>query len=279
MHPDRLRVSAGPGALAVARYGHAERTVLLLHGFPLASSCWRDVAPVLVNAGWMVACPDLLGHGESDRPLDASLAPGAQAHWVLAAMDALGVQRAALVGHDLGGLVASMIAAHAPTRVSHLALVSPLVGHALPPSDVRVMQRETGRLALRLAGHLLGAAELIEPLLRARSHGPVSRRDLAAAVAPFVGREGVRQLLTLARALEPGPEAEFDPQRIEAPVLVFAGEHEPLIDTGAAGGERSALTDAELERVPGAGALAPIEAPLWLGTALAAFLSRNATPP
>ncbi|MBI3791888.1 MAG: alpha/beta hydrolase, partial [Gemmatimonadetes bacterium] len=127
MLPDRLRSSAGPGALAIARYGHADRVVVCLHGFPLSSFSWRHVAPVLARAGWTVVCPDLLGAGESDRPLDASLTPTAQARWVREALAALGVTRAVLVGHDAGALVACHLAIGAPELVHALALVSPVV--------------------------------------------------------------------------------------------------------------------------------------------------------
>lgn len=275
MHPDRLRVRVGPGALAVTRFGHADRAVVLVHGFPLASFCWREVAPMLARAGWMAICPDLLGHGESDRPLDAALDPVAQARWVRAAIGALGLSRVALVGHEMGALTAAALAASAPTLVTHLALVSPLVPGAMPPADVGAMQRLTGRIAVRLARDVAAAAELVDGLVRARVHAPdaLDARVVARATAPFVGREGVRQLLGLARTLGPMPENVVDWAAVRAPTLLLLGEHEP--DAAAVTAARFAgqWCETSPERVPGAGSLCPEEAPAELADRLLTFLT------
>ena len=279
MQPDRLRVSVGPGALAVTRYGHAERAALLLHGFPLSSFSWRGVAPALVRAGWMVICPDLLGHGESDRPLDASIGAVSQAGWMRELLGGLGIARVAVAGHDFGALVACAFAAESPSLVSHLALVSPLVPEAMPPADVGTLQRDTGRIAVRLAGELAGAAELLDPLLRGRTLVPdaLDARVVARATAPFVGREGVRQLLALARSLEPGPETDVALDEVRVPTLVLRGEGEGPDDTGPMARFIRAIRGARAERVPGASALSPEEAPAALSTALVTFLSNNVT--
>ena len=279
MEPDRLRVSVGPGELAVTRYGHADRAVLLLHGFPLSSFTWRWVGPVLARAGWMAVCPDLLGHGESDRPLDAGIGPVAQARWMRELLGALGLARAAVVGHDVGALVGCALAAESPALVTHLALISPLVPEAMPPADVGVMQRETGRLAVRLAGELVGAAELLDPLLRGRALVPAAldARIVARATAPFVGREGVRQLLALARSLEPGAETELAPEGVRAPTLVLRGEGEDGGDTGPVSRFVRRIAGARVERIEGALALGPEEAPAAVAAALVTFLSSNVT--
>ncbi len=279
MQPDRLRVNVGPGEVAVTRYGHGERAVLLLHGFPLSSFAWRAVAPVIARAGWMVVCPDLLGHGESDRPIDAGLGPVSQARWMRELLGALELPRVAVVGHDLGALVGCALAATAPGVVTQLALVSPLVPEAMPPDDVGLMQRETGRLAMRLAGELVGAAELLDPLLRGRTLTPelLDARVVARATAPFVGREGVRQLLALARALEPGAETEVALEAIRVPTLVLRGEGEGADESGPVSRFVRAIAGARIERLPGASGLAPEEAPVALAATLVTFLSSYVT--
>lgn len=278
MHPDRLRVSVGPGSLAVTRYGHADRAVLLLHGFPLSSFSWRLVAPRLAHAGWMAIVPDLLGHGESDRPLDAPIDPASQAGWVREAMGALGLARVAVVGHDLGGLVATLLAERSPDAVAHLVLVSPLAGTALPPGDVRDLQRDSGRIALRLAHEQVGAAELIDALLRGRTQAgaALDPRVVAGVTAPFVGREGVRQLLALARSLEPGAAWRGEGIGVRSPTLMLHGEHEDNHGTQAAL-EQARAMGARTARVPGALALAPEEAPEALGGLILEFLSSSDT--
>lgn len=279
MQPDRLRINVGPGSLAVTRYGHADRAVLLLHGFPLSSFTWRQVAPALARTGWMSLCPDLLGHGESDRPLDAELGAVAQAGWMRELLGGLGVGRVAVVGHDLGALVGCALAAIAPELVSHLALVSPLVPESLPPEDVSLMQRETGRIAVRLASELVGAAELLDPLLRGRalSPGALDARVVARATAPFVGREGVRQLLALARSLDAGPASRVTLEELRVPTLVLRGEGEGPDDSAPISRFIRAIPGARVERLAGASLLAPEEVPIDLARRLVAFLSSNTT--
>jgi pimeloyl-ACP methyl ester carboxylesterase len=108
--------------------------VLLLHGFPDSSRLWRKQVPVLVEAGFRVVAPDLRGFGESDRPSrvrDYTM-PKILAD-LRAVLDALGVDRASVVGHDWGAVAAWALAGWHPERVERLAPVS--VGH--PKSFLR----------------------------------------------------------------------------------------------------------------------------------------------
>jgi pimeloyl-ACP methyl ester carboxylesterase len=102
--------------------------VVLLHGFPDSSQLWRKQVPALVDAGLRVVAPDLRGFGESGRPeeveeyrITRSVAD------VVAILDARGIDRAHVVGHDFGASVAWAIAGLAPDRVERLTAMS--VGH------------------------------------------------------------------------------------------------------------------------------------------------------
>src|SRR3954467_10751685 len=80
--------------------------VLRLHGFPDSSALWRHQIPALVAAGHRVIAPDLRGFGASDRPEGvASAAVHELVGDAVGILDALGVERAAVVGHDWGGAV------------------------------------------------------------------------------------------------------------------------------------------------------------------------------
>lgn len=95
-------------------------TVVLIHGFASSLYTWKDVLPALAARHDVVAL-DLPGFGGSDikHPLAGASYPAV----VLAVMDRLGIERAALVGNSLGGSVAVAIAAEQPQRVSALALI------------------------------------------------------------------------------------------------------------------------------------------------------------
>ncbi len=96
--------------------------VVLIHGFASALETWAAVVPALRAAHRVIAL-DLKGFGWSDRP-EGDYSPDAEARLVLALMDRLGVERAALVAHSWGSSVALALALRAPARVSRLALYS-----------------------------------------------------------------------------------------------------------------------------------------------------------
>ena len=102
--------------------GDGPETLLLIHGLTGSSTTWREVMPTLADRFTVVA-PDLLGHGESAKPRgDYSL--GAFASGVRDLLVALGIERATVVGHSLGGGVAMQLAYQFPERCERLVLVN-----------------------------------------------------------------------------------------------------------------------------------------------------------
>jgi pimeloyl-ACP methyl ester carboxylesterase len=98
-------------------------TVVFVHGTPAYSVIWRDVLPVVESAGYRVIAHDLLGYGASERPVARDTAVPAQADLLLQLLDHLGIGRVALVGHDIGGAVAQLVAVDRPERVARLVLI------------------------------------------------------------------------------------------------------------------------------------------------------------
>ena len=115
--------------------------VLLLHGFPDSGRLWDRQTSALAEAGYRVIVPDQRGYGRSDKPLDIdSYNLLFLAADVGAVLDALGVGKAHIVGHDWGAAVAWVVASVAPDRVGHLAVLS--VGHPLSFGAAGFEQRE-----------------------------------------------------------------------------------------------------------------------------------------
>lgn len=115
--------------------------VLMLHGFPNSSMDWRYQIPELVKAGYRVIAPDLLGLGESDKPLaPENYTTAKDAERALALLSSLGVQRARIVGHDRGGGASWYVAAHHPDRVEQLIALT--VGHSNAARNPTIEQME-----------------------------------------------------------------------------------------------------------------------------------------
>ncbi|MFN3644264.1 MAG: alpha/beta fold hydrolase [Gemmobacter sp.] len=121
----RRRIDTGDVVLSVQEAGEGP-PLILLHGFPQNGMCWARVAPALA-AGRRVIVPDLRGYGLSDAP------PDDEAHTVyskrrmaldvVGLMDALGIERADVLGHDRGARVTYRLALDHPGRVGRIGIV------------------------------------------------------------------------------------------------------------------------------------------------------------
>ncbi len=127
-----MTISIGDVALHVRDTGTGS-PVVLMHGWPDTNELWAQQSRTLVAAGYRTIVPDLRGFGASSKPTDvAAYAAPAQVGDIVGLLDALGVDRAHLVGHDWGAAIAWMTAAFAPERVRSVTALS--VGH---PSSFR----------------------------------------------------------------------------------------------------------------------------------------------
>src|SRR5215207_2087074 len=100
--------------------------VLALHGWPQHWWVWRDVMRALERE-FRVIAPDMRGFGWSGWPADGDFRKQRVADDALALLDALGLERVRLAGHDWGGWAAILAALTAPERFSSLTLMG--IGH------------------------------------------------------------------------------------------------------------------------------------------------------
>ena len=259
------------------RYGHGGHAVLLIHGFATSSFLWRAVGPALSLAGHTAFAADLLGYGESDRPLEADYSIAAQAHYLDRALAGLRVPRATVVGLGVGGGVALRMAVRHAGRVEGLALVNSVAFDECPGRDVRSVQLGTARFAIRVSHGVLGAAPLLRRVLEGSVANPAAMpaRLVARYLAPYVGLEGVTHLLELARALRAEDVEELDLSALRVPALIVWGEEEQWLDSGLPERLQGAIRDSTLVRIPGVGRLVPEEAPAALAQLLVELLEHE----
>jgi pimeloyl-ACP methyl ester carboxylesterase len=117
MAPEHLTIRARGAAFHAVRMGTG-RPLLLLHGWPEFWLTWEPVMTRLADR-FQVIAPDLRGFGDSDKPA-GPFGPEDHAADMLALLDALGIERAGIVGHDVGGGVMQPLARRAADRLAGL---------------------------------------------------------------------------------------------------------------------------------------------------------------
>lgn len=144
--PKRLSVSADGVTLSVQVVG-AGPDVLLIHGFPDDAAVWRRQVPALVAAGYRVIVPDMRGCGDSEAPVDeASYRLPLLVDDCIRILDALGVQKVRLVGHDWGAVIGWRFCMDHPDRVDRYAALS--VGHPAAYATAPLEQKLKGHYIL-----------------------------------------------------------------------------------------------------------------------------------
>ena len=204
--------------LAYVELGNPRGTpVLMLHGFTDSSRIWTILAPFLTDHRLLI--PDQRGHGASDAPL-CCYAVSTLADDARLFLDAMKVDRAAVVGHSMGSMVAQALAAEHPGRVSRIALVG---STALPPVR-RGDWLWNQVMALRTP--IAANAEFLRLWSPAASPTPVDAEFVrfadpeTAAVQPHVWRTIMRELVDVPVARHAGD--------VLAPVLILSGGRDEL---------------------------------------------------
>ncbi len=193
-----MRVDINGAAAFAATGGMAfaadKPTLVLIHGASLDHSVWALQSRWLAHHGRNVLAVDLPGHGKSGGAPLPSI--GAMAGWIVTLLDAVGVTRAALIGHSMGSLVALEAAHRHPSRVRALGLIGTTAAMPVHPdllsesaanhhSAIEMLSRWGHGYAAALGGckapgmWMTGAAERVLE----RAAPGVLHADLAACAA------------------------------------------------------------------------------------------------
>ena len=264
---ERKRTVALPNGirLAYVELGNPEGTpLLLLHGYTDSSRVWTILAPYLEDH--RVLIPDQRGHGASSAPT-CCYAMSDLAEDARLFLDALGVERAAVVGHSMGSMVAQVLAAEHPGRVTRIALIGSTALVPVRRSDW--MWREIMALREPIAGN----AEFLRAWGPASSPTPVDPALIPhyepeiAATPPHVWRSVLRELVDL-------PVARHAAD-VRAPVLILSGGRDELFPAEHHAALVAAYPGAEAHVFPDLGHNLILERPEEVAPHLAAFLRRT----
>lgn len=269
------RLSIGGHQIAYAHLGNGPK-IALIHGIPTSRHLWRKIIPALVSAGREVIALDLLGYGESDKPLVADLGIQGQSDIVVQALLALGWARGTLVGHDIGGGIVQLIAVDHPEIIERLILVDSIVYDSFPEPGIARLKDPVWDGILEAPDFDLKKG-LAKGFARGMVHPDKITSELIEAYErPFRGVEGRRAYLRVARGLRTEDlSSRMDAvERLEAPTLVIWGDND--VFQPKALGERLARTVAngQFEVIEQAGHFLPEDAP----EALAELITKFTTP-
>jgi pimeloyl-ACP methyl ester carboxylesterase len=234
---------------------------LFVHGWGVSSYTYhRNLRPV-ADAGVPAWAFDLKGHGYSDKPLDPSAYTlDALAGHVVEVLDALGLARAVLVGHSMGGGIAVRVATSAPERVAGLVLLAPvgfgsvnlarLAEWLLPKPLDTVLPYLAWRTATRVALALAYG-----------SGARPSPRDVDEYWAPTADPAFVRVIREVTRAVDWRPGRPEELARVRCPAVVMFGTADRIVRGDSAETYVRCLREARLELIRGAGHVLPEEVP------------------
>src|SRR4051812_26465269 len=253
----RFRTSSGT-ELAYVDQGEGNAVAVLLHGFPTSSLLWREVGPQLAGS-FRVIAPDLMGYGASDQPDGVSFHPNAQAGYVRELVESLEPrpERLALVGHDIGGLVAQFFALEG--RADVLGLLDTDAFDLWPIEGLRMLQdAEPAQEEPGFIGDVIDLifdlgttrSEAMPPDLTAAFREPFTRDDRAAAA-----------FFRAVRAIDGVGLAERDDDlgALDVPSLLVWGEDDPYVGIEIADRLVETLARPALVTLPGCGHFTPLE--------------------
>ncbi|MCC6146217.1 MAG: alpha/beta hydrolase [Anaerolineaceae bacterium] len=172
--------------------------MVLLHGFPLDHTIWYPVVDILAAAGIQVILPDLRGHGLSPSP-EGVYTMNLMAEDILNLLEDLGIEKAVLVGHSMGGYVSLAFSCLYPNRLSGLALVSTQASADTPEkrqSRLNMVQEVKrygvkalcGTMPLKLTNNEVIQQKIIEIICRTTPQGIIGALKGMAYRPDFAGR-------------------------------------------------------------------------------------------
>ncbi len=224
--------SAGPCCAAATAYAYTGGktfdatlpTVVFVHGALHDHSVWTLPARWFANHGHGVLALDLPGHGRSAGPALASVE--SMADWVLAVLDAVGVDQASIVGHSMGSLVALEAASRAPKRARHLVMIGTAYPMVVSPALLEAAENDPqGAIEnVNIWSHSTNAAKPSHPAPGSWLHGAniaLMRRMQAAHPASNLFLTDFRAC----NAYRGGIEAAA---RVECPATIVVGRRDQM---------------------------------------------------
>lgn len=265
----KVPVQIGEETLMTYQGGPAQAPViLLLHGLSADKSIWLRFARHF-NRDYRLLIPDLGGHGENAYAAHQDYRVPAQAQRLLRLLDACGIQRVQVIGNSMGGYIAAWLAAHAPQRISGLALFDPAGVEAPETSDLQhLLEQGKNPFLVRSRAdfqHFYSLTMAAPPW--------VPEAVLAAIAERYQARRG--PLARIFAELQASPPMEPELAKIQAPTLLLWGREDRLLHPSSAQVWAKGLPQAQVQLWEGIGHMPMVERPVRSARLYQQFLERQ----
>lgn len=229
--------------------------LVLIHGYPLDHHIWQDIAPLL-DTHFDLILPDLRGFGQSTT-IESPYTIDDMAADLAGLLDALGLQKACITGHSMGGYVALAFARQYPQRVLGLALVG-----SQAPDDIP--ERREGRYATARQVTEQGVGIVAESMSLKLS----ADNRIQAFCAALILQQSKLAVTGALKAMATRPDSSPALAGFQFPVVLIHGKADALIPVERAQEIHSALPHAKLVELPTAGHMPMMEFPAETASAL-----------
>ena len=268
------RLRSGLRVRVVERGEPASPPVLLIHGWGCTVYVYRYNMPALAEAGYRAIAVDLKGHGLSDKPLDgAEYTIESMVEHIHDILDALGLDRPALVGHSMGGSLIYHFASRYPDRVRCLGLLSPVGLKGVPlmwlyqlltPRLLSpLMRRVRPRLAVKLALHRVYGRR-----------GHFTERDVEEFLAPTQFPEYSTTMRELLHNYDWNAAEHRRLAKVDVPAAGIWGSLDHMMPDDGMGVYFPLLPQLVLRAIPDAGHIIPEETPAEVNAGVIELLRR-----
>jgi len=229
--------------------------VILIHGYPLDHTIWKPVVNQLKDHARLIV-PDLRGYGASPSP-DGDWSIRQMADELHSLINHLGIDRAILVGHSMGGYVALAFAHAYPSHVAGLGLIATQAAADSPEKrQSRYIQIEEVKRR--------GIKAIVEPMASRLT----PRASLAEALKLLMAKTNTNTIVRSLKAMAERSDATGWLASMDIPAVVVSGTVDGIIHIEAAKTMAQLLPRGWLVEIPEAGHMPMLEAPDTVANAL-----------
>ncbi len=268
-----FKIDLQGNSITYYREGKGE-TVLFVHGITTYSFIWRKMSPDFTN-NYDVILIDLLGCGDSDKPLNEDLSLKRQAHLIHEFCQKLGIDKFHMVCHDVGGGIGQIFAVNFPHLLFDLTLINSVAYNFWPVQPIIAMRTPIIR-QIAMASLDFGMFELIiKRGLFHKSNFTAEWMDLFWK--PMKTPLGRKAFLHFAKCLDNKnlTEIENEIRQLQIPILIIRGEADVYLSAAISEKLHSEMPNSKLIKIETGGHFIQVDEPQVVSGSILKFINNH----